>query len=129
MRYPQHDKIIGKAGYQIEQARCPDQMHQECTVLVVDLSGLKASLRRRIVAEAQVTIAKNVLQLPARAIVRREGKPMVKLSVATKIVEKSTTTEKNPTEQWQLVSLGRAGDDQIEIVSGLEEGQEVYLNP
>ena len=73
------------------------------------LSGMTANI------EIVTGEAKGVLSIPQRAVFDRDGKTLVKVSSAGKIIEKE-------------VSIGLKGfDGYVEIKGGLEEGEEVVV--
>ena len=73
------------------------------------LSGMTANI------EIVTGEAKGVLSIPQRAVFDRDGKTLVKVSSAGKIIEKE-------------VSTGLKGfDGYVEIKGGLEEGEEVVV--
>ncbi|KPJ54878.1 hypothetical protein AMJ47_02285 [Parcubacteria bacterium DG_72] len=91
-----------------------DIVYYEVTIELLDeKEGIKPGMTADIVIEAEKK--ENVLAVPKGAVNKKNGNKIVKVLKGKKVEEKQ-------------VEVGLEGDDYIEIISGLSEGEEVIID-
>ncbi|WP_458413243.1 efflux RND transporter periplasmic adaptor subunit [Schinkia sp. CFF1] len=96
-------------------------------LLTVDNNKRLLMTGMTVSATIQIGTHKNVLYIPASALQERNGKDGVMVS-ANRKTDQKTTKQDNLNMQFTPIEVGYYTADRVEIITGLQEGDEVVIS-